>query len=703
MPTSRRSRISSPIRNSAAAFVLASAGAQAQAPAPVVLETDAITVTATRVARPSLDVPASIDRVQAEDIRFARPGINLSESLLRVPGVVVQNRQNYAQDLQVSSRGFGSRSTFGVRGLRLIADGIPLSMPDGQGQAASFDLNSAERIEVLRGPFSVLYGNASGGAINVITESGSREPGIGGDVAFGSHGSWRAGMTASGSTGAIDGIVSVSRFRSDGFRDHSSVTRDQMNAKVGFRIGADTRVTLVANELNLPNTQDPLGLTRAQADANPRQVVAVANTFNTRKTNAQAQVGATLEHRFGDHTVSASAYGGHRDVRQYQSFNGAAPASAAGGVIDLDRDFGGGSLRLSSKLSLLDRPLTMTLGGEVERMAEHRRGFVNSNGHLGALRRDEDDVVTSTGAYAQAEWRPAERWIALAGLRASRIEFRSTDYYIVPGNPDDSGRQRYSQTTPAAGIAYRFMPTGSVYVNTGRGFETPTVAELAYRPGGTGLNFGLAASRSRHMEAGVKAILDSRIRLNAALFRAGTENEIVVDTNAGGRSTFKNAGRTQRQGIELLAEAPFPAGFEAVVAWTLLDATFRDSFTGGTPAVTVAAGNVLPGVPRIQAYGELKWRHQPAGFTAAIDVQRKSAVAVDDRNTEYAPACTLVGFGAEFVQQGAGWRISEYLRVENLGNRRAIGSVIVNEANGRFYEPSPGRNAMLGVRAKLLF
>jgi iron complex outermembrane receptor protein len=670
-------------------------------PALAWAQDDAVTVTATRVERPSLDVPASIDRVHAEDIRFARPGVNLSESLLRVPGLVVQNRQNYAQDLQISSRGFGTRATFGVRGLRLIADGIPASMPDGQGQVANFDLASAERIEVLRGPFSVLYGNASGGVINVLTESGAREPGVEGDLMFGAYGSWRAGFKASGATAAVDGIISASRFRSDGFRNHSSVTRDQMNAKLRFSLSDATKVSVVANSLTAPETQDPAGLTRAQANANPRQVAAVVDTFNTRKTNAQMQLGTTLEHRFGEHTLAASVFGGHRDVRQYLGFNGGTPASAAGGVVDLDRDFGGASLRLTSKSTLFDRPLTFAIGGEVERMAERRKGFVNNNGHVGAVRRDEDDVVTSTGAYAQAEWRPGERWIALAGVRTSRVDFRSKDHYIVAGNPDDSGQRRYTQSTPALGLAYRFAPTGSVYVNYGHGFETPTFAELAYRPGGTGLNFNLAASRSRHAEIGVKTLFANRARLNVALFHVGTKDEIVVDTNAGGRSTFKNAGRTERKGMELLAEVPLPANFEAVFAWTLLDANFRDAFSAS--GVTVAAGNALPGVPRSQAFAELKWRYAPAGFTAAIDVQRKARVAVDDRNTEFAPAFTLAGIGAEFVQHAAGWRFTEYLRIENLADRKTIGSVIVNEANGRFYEPSPGRNAMLGVRAKLLF
>ena len=227
-------------------------------------ERDAVVVTATRVEQPSLQVPASIDRVQAEDIRSMRPQINLSESLGRVPGITVQNRQNYAQDLQVQSRGFGARSTFGIRGLRLIADGIPASQPDGQGQVSHFDLGSAERIEVLRGPFAPMYGNAAGGVINIITEPGSRDPGIGTDLSFGSYDTWKAGFRAAGVSGRTDGIVDVSRFETGGYRDHSSARRDLANVRLGIGMGSGTGLTLVAN-----SAQPARGAGPGRADARP--------------------------------------------------------------------------------------------------------------------------------------------------------------------------------------------------------------------------------------------------------------------------------------------------------------------------------------------------------------------------------------------------------------------------------------------------
>lgn len=683
-------------RPAAGLLALAAFAAQAQ---------DAVTVTGTRVERPTLDIPAAIDRVDAEDIRFARPQVNLSESLGRVPGLVVQNRQNYAQDLQITSRGFGARSTFGVRGLRLIVDGIPASFPDGQGQVSHVDLSSAGRIEVLRGPFSVMYGNAAGGVIHTMTERG--EPGVTGEFSVGAFGTTRGALKFGAATSAVDGVLSLSRFDTEGYRLHSAASREQMNAKLGIGLGGETRLTLVANAFASPETQDPLGLTRAQMDADRRQAVANAYTFDTRKSQAQAQAGASLSHRIGDWSLHGALYGGHRDVRQYLAIPLATQAAAthSGGVVDLDRAYGGGSLRLTRAATLLGRPFTLTFGGELERMAERRRGFINNNGAIAGLKRDEDDSVTSLGAYGQGEWRMADRWIALAGLRVSRVAFRSEDFFL--GNGDDSGRRTYHAATPAAGLLYRVSPTTSLYANAGRGFETPTFAELSYRTAGAGLNFGLQASRSRHLEAGVKSLIGGRLRVNAAAFDIATRDEIAIESNAGGRSTFKNAGRTRRSGVELGASASLPLGFEANVAWTRLEAKFLDRFASvaGTPAVavTVPAGSRLPGVPRSTLYADLRWRHAASGFTGTVEFQRRARVWVDDRNSEAADAYGVFNLAAGFVQQAGAWRFTEYLRIDNATDRRYAGSVVVNDANLRFYEPAPGRHATIGVQARYGF
>jgi len=675
-------------------ILLAATGAFAQE--------DAVVVTATRVPQPSLEVPASVDRLYADEIREGRPQVNLSESLGRVPGIVVQNRQNYAQDLQISSRGFGARATFGVRGIRLIADGIPATMPDGQGQAATFALGSAESIEVLRGPFSSLYGNAAGGVIVVETADPPVQPTVDVDLFAGSYGTWRAATRLGATQGALGGLFDASRFESDGYRDHSAVQRDHFNLKLKYAVKPDTTFTLVGNQLRQPETQDPLGLTRAQVDQNPRQATPQAITFNTRKTIYQEQLGGTLSHRLDTTSkIEATVYGGQRWVEQYLGFaGGAPPATTSGGVVQLDREYAGGALRYFKTLG----QVRFSLGAEYESMAERRRGFVNNNGIAGELRRDEDDEVSSTDVYAQAEWRFAERWSLHGGLRSSHVAFKSTDYFVIAGNPDDSGTRDYSATTPVAGILYRLEKNISLYANLGRGFETPTFAELAHQnPPASGPNFALQASKSTHAEVGAKALFAGVARVNLALFGIDTKDEIVVDVNRDGRTTFKNAEGTERRGFEIAADTLLSGAFGAQFSYTYLDATFKESFTSiaNTTPVTVPAGNALPGVPKSQAYAQVRYR-KPS-FYAYAEALYRAKVPVDDLNSEFAAAYTVFNLVGGLVQHGKGWRISEYVRSDNVTDRNYIGSVIVNEGNRRFYEPSPRRSMSGGIQASLQF
>ncbi len=671
--------------------VLAPAAAYAQ-------QEDAVVVTATRAPQPSLQVPASVDRIQADEIREGRPQVNLSESLGRVPGIVVQNRQNYAQDLQISSRGFGARSTFGVRGIRLIADGIPATMPDGQGQAATFSLSSAERIEVLRGPFSALYGNASGGVISIETRDGPQTPTGEAGLLAGSYDTWRAGLLFGGQWGALNGIGDISRFETNGYREHSAARRDHLNTKLRYRMSEDTSLTLIGNSLRQPETQDPLGLSRADFEADPRQVHPNALLFNTRKTVNQDQLGATLSHRLAGGRLEGTLYGGERFVEQFLAiplFVQTGSPTHSGGVVNLDRTYGGGALRYFTDIARV----RLSAGVEHERMGERRRGFINNLGVAGDLRRDEDNEVTSTDVYAQAEWRMSERWSLHAGLRHSRVRFTSEDHFIATGNPDDSGERDFRATTPVVGMLYRASPRLSLYGNLGRGFETPTFVELAYSRAGSGLNFALDASRSRHAELGAKAILGSALRLNAAMFDIVTDDEIVVDVNQGGRAIFKNAGHTDRRGFELGAETVLGGAWEARLAWTYLEATFREAFASGT--VAVPAGSRLPGVPRSQLYGELRYRR--GGFFAQLEGLARSRVPVNDQNSEFADAFAVFNAVAGLKQERGRWRLTEFVRIDNIGDRSYAGSVIVNDANGRFYEPSPRRNMMVGMQASLQF
>ena len=672
---------------------------------------DDVVVSASRTEQRSFDAPAAIQSIDAQAIREAGPQINLSESLNRVPGVSVLNRQNYAQDLQLSIRGFGARSTFGIRGVRLLVDGIPATMPDGQGQASTISLASVSRIEVLRGPVAQLYGNAAGGVVQAFTRDAPAVPEAGAQAWLGSFDTRRLDLQAAGRSGSVGLVADYSLLSTEGYRDHSAALRRQFNGKLTVDRG-DTRFTIVANSFSQPRALDPLGLTRAQFLADPRQAVPIAFTQNTRKTVDQNQVSVVAEHRLaGGDRVVLRAYGGQRDVDQ-------ALALVANGFVDLARDYGGVAAQYAGERRVAGTRLTFAAGVDYDRMNERRQAFANVAGNRGTLGRNEDNSVDNLDAYAQASWTFLPQWTLLGGVRTSRVQFRSRDRFLADGN--GSGQVDYSATNPVVGLTWHASERLNVYANWGRGFEVPTFVELAYRPGVAantvvdGLNFGLRAARSRHAELGVKWLATDTQRLDAALFSIETDGELVPYSTSG-RATFQNAGRVRRQGAELAWRGRLADTVTALVSLSTLDATFRDGFARVDRTGVVRAGNVLPGAPNRQAFAEIVWRPgatdalaQPLaartrGTHAAVELVHVGRLLANDLNTQQASAYTLVNLRGAIEQRAGPWRFTQYARLDNLADRRFAGSVIVNEANGRFFEPGPGRAWLVGVSATRAF
>ena len=649
--------------------------------------------------------PASIDIVDGEELRAGNLQINLSEGLGRVPGLSINNRQNYAQDLQLSIRGFGARSTFGVRGVRLYVDGIPASAPDGQGQAANFPIGSADRIEVIRGPYSALYGSSAGGVVALYTAEGGPAEWRAG-LAGGADGLWRASTQATGKVGSYHFNVDASTFSTQGLRPQSAADRSTAHLKLS-RPYDGGRVVMVANR-QVSDAQDPLGLSRAEFDAGPYQTTPAATQFNTRKSVQQTQLGLAWTHALEDgHSLQLMGYGGQRALVQYQSIPPSAQvaASAAGGVIDLNRQYGGLNARWRLDRTYASGRLTASAGLAWDRQDEERRGFENfvgtSLGLTGRLRRDEVNRADALDPYAQAEW-DTPGWTFTAGVRRARVRLSSADRYVAPGNPDDSGAVRYAATLPVVGLRWKLSPQVQAYASAGRGFETPTLNEAAYRASGTaGLNTALDASRSRSVDAGLRG-RHGAAAWTATAFDVLTHDEIVVLSNTGGRSTFQNAGRTRRRGLELSGEAQW-GRLNVSSALTFINATYADGFLTCaaapcvTPGLAIPAGNRIPGIARRQAWVKLAWEPGVAGSTLTLELRHSAAVPVNDSNSDAAAGYTVAHLGVRFQQERGPWQLRQFLRIDNLAKRRHAGAVIVNEGNARYFETVPGRSAYAGV------
>ena len=629
-----------------ASLVAAPCIAFAQGAAPAQAELPAVVVTATRQPEDALLVPAAIDAIDVRDMRRAQPGNDLSESLQRIPGVVARDRENQAQDLQISIRGFGARATFGVRGVRLYSDGIPATMPDGQGQVSHFSLDSAARIEVLRGPFSALYGNASGGVIELFSAPPPAIPEWRAGLVAGSAGMWRASL---GWRGPLDAqgrhglVFDASQFETDGEREHSAARRGIVQASAKGEIGAATRYTLQFGTLDL-SAQDPQGLNASELAGDRDAASPNALKFDTRKTVRQRQAGARFEHDLGpSQQLVLTAYAGTRRTTQMLAVPVAAQAAptSGGGAIDLDRDYGGIDLRWRWSTQWRARPFTLVAGVQQDASDEARRGYENFVGDIlgvrGALRRDERDRVTGDDQYLQASWQPADRWRIDIGARHSRVRFASRDHYIAPGNPDDSGERAYTRTLPVAGALFRITPWLSAYANAGSGFETPTFAELAYRgDGGSGLNDALRPARSRNAELGLRARRGDTA-WSLVVFESRTRDELVVASNQGGRSVYANAGTSRRRGLELSASRTLSPRWHVEGDYTYLDARYLDDPPCTPPPCTpLLAGRRIPGLSRHAAWGEL--RYSPDADTdLVLDAQATGRVWADDANSAAAP------------------------------------------------------------------
>jgi len=667
--------------------------------------TDNILVQSGRLTQRQFDAPTAIYTIDAETIRNSGPQVNLSDVLARAPGVVALNRNNYAQDVQISVRGFGARSAFGLRGFRLITDGIPATTPDGQGQASTVSLTSAEKIEVLTGPLAQLYGNSAGGVIQVFTREADLTPTAQAQIFKGSYGLERTDWQFSQRAGKVGFVADYSTFDIQGYRNNSQARREQLNSVVTADLSADTRLKLIANVFRMPFAKDPLGLTAAQFLTNPKQAGNFALVNDSRKTVNQEQAGAVLEHKLDkDSRIQARIYGGNRENLQYQ-----AASATAGSWVGLERDFHGLGLQIQGKQNLQGgKAVDWVAGFDQDYAGENRQGGSAAAGQkTGNVNRKELNESSNRDYFAQANWRVMPDWTFVTGVRQSHVQLKSKDDYLTDG-VNGSGSVSYKAANPVMGATWHVSDYLNIYLNQGKGFETPTLSESVYTKSGNAViglfNANLIPSRSQHLELGSKWTPSPSTRVDAAAFRIKTDNEIVTSLSVGGRTAFTNASETWREGLELSARHTFNSNWRTQLTATVMNAEYANG--------TSLAGKSLPGIPQKQLFTSISWAENGfqntskktlQGKTASLDWIARSSLWANDVN-DASGAAAGYGLLNARIKQGFEWRqtnFEAYLGVDNLTDKKAVSSVIINQAGRQYFEPLLPRNWVIGISTKL--
>ncbi len=671
----------------------------------------AVEVTAGRLQVKQFDTPAATYLVDQNFIANTGNQVNLSDALSLAPGVVSLNRNNYAQDVQISIRGFGSRTAFGLRGIRLIADDIPLTTPDGQGQASSISLPSVGQLEVLSGPLAQLYGNSSGGVIQTHSREAGTTPEGSIQTYGGSFGMVRTDWQASERLNKVGVVADLSTFKINGYRQNSGAERNQLNSVITYDPQVDTRWKLVLNSFNMPNAQDPLGLTQAQLKTNPQQAGSNALLDQTQKSITQNQMGLVLQQTLSPNLrFQARLYVGNRGNTQTQA-SSSTTAPQSGTFVGLQRSYNGIGLQLTGKDTSGTVPWNWTMGFDYDSANENRQSGSTSYGVITPAPTTIKNVATNNDFFAQANILLHDDWTLTAGARRDQVQISNTNLLTAPYG----GASTFTNTTPVVGLTWHLADDLNVYGNAGLGFETPTTAETAYSVAGSSVvanfNAGLKAAQSHNYELGTKWMPSPRQSFNAAAFYINTSNDIVATVNSSGKSVYQNVGQTSRQGFELAMKDLSHAHLKAQVSLTLIKAQYNSNFTSS--AGLISTGNAMPAVPNQTLYTSLAWSEKgysqkttqsPSGTEVELDLSGRSCLWGNDGNTTtttnnaYASGYATMDLKVHERFDVGSNSIQAFVSVNNLTNKSYVGSVIVNSSSFGYFEPGLPRNWVLGIK-----
>ena len=653
---------------------------------------DPIVVKATRLEDEQSRLPVAVGTVSEEDIQLGRQQLGLDESLANIPGLFFQNRYNFAQDLRIAVRGFGARANFGIRGIRIFADGIPQTLPDGQSSVDAIDLGSARRIEVIRGPFSSVYGAASGGVINILSEDGPAEPFVSGRINAGSYSYAQGQLKAGGQSGNINYFLNGSGTTLDSYRKHSRYRSKLLNSKIRYELDDGSDLTLLLNAVDSPTAEDPGGLTRSEVVQDRKQAAPRNLLFDAGEELDQQTLGLAYSNRVGaEHEFKLRNYYVFRDFRNRLPFE--VNSNGQGGSVDLERLFVGVGGNYAFSGDLFGKANRMVLGVDIDAQRDHRKRYANVEGRRGERTTDQDEDVSSYGVYVQNALEIAGNMTLTLGARFDRVDYEVDDNT----GGDGSGNTEFDELSPMIGLVWRAGPGINLYGNVARSFDPPTTTELANPRGTSGFNTDLRPQKATNYEIGAKGLLSGRIRYELAVFRIDVDDQLVSYELAGsGQSFFENAATSTHQGLESSITLKLLPGLTTRVAYTYSDFSFdtfrdRDGNDFG--------GNELPGIPDSQLHLAMDYRH-PGGFFASWDVTRAGSFYADNDNAVKSGAYTVANLRAGLTRRWNQWEMSPFVGINNLFGQEYFDNIRLNAGNGRYYEPAPERNFYGGIAVR---
>ncbi|MDH4055232.1 MAG: TonB-dependent receptor [Gammaproteobacteria bacterium] len=643
---------------------------------------DEIIVTATRRETAVRNVARSISVVNKNEIQGAQQMLGLDEALARVPGLYMQNRYNFAQDLKVSLRGFGARSSFGIRGVRIFVDDIPESLPDGQAQVDSIDLGSTSRIEVLRGPASSLYGNAAGGVIAVYSELGSDPSYVEAGLAGGDYGYRRQQLKAAGGNGSVQYMVNASSTDLDGYREHSSANGRSINAKLAYRPTDHDELQLTFNNTDQPRADDAGGIDAAQMALDRRSARSLNILFNAGEALNQQRLGAVYK---------TDRSGGELMLRNYyvwRDFESLLPFTD-GGAVDLQRFYYGAGAQYTFR-ELGPQQLQLTTGFDLDRQDDDRQRFDNNDGAVGNKVFEQNEKVDSNGVYLLARMPLSGNATVSAGLRYDRVFFDVDDTFLSDG--DDSGELEFDHWSPSLAVQYTLGPR-MMFASWSSSFETPTTTELANPDGSGGFNESLQPQLADNFEIGFKSSHES-LSYELSIFHIDLEQELVpfeIATSPG-RSFYSNAGSSSRDGVEAALSWQGQSGLSAELSYTWSDFRFDEFIDAGQDY----SGRQLPGLPEHFGYVSLTYA-SGSGFTASVETLFSGELYANNGNTTSVGSYAVSNVRLEYSLQRGAWRFRPYLGVNNVFDEKYASNIRVNAFGGRYYEPAPELNIYAGL------